>query len=164
MPYFNKKYNFFFVIFLFSLVLTSCKEENPNPELLDPIFSHLQKQEKEFAKLVEDKKKEIKSVQKDLKSSLPRSPGRIVANKSYKKAVKALVFLEQKAKYYKIRAEHRKFEGRKSYKLAFSQNKAWPDPKEYQNYLTNNRLKEINLNWSARVPKLFEKNPNYKAK
>ncbi len=162
--HFFKKFNLLFIIVSISLFLISCKEENPNPELLDPIYSHLQTEEKEYTKKAEENKKNLEQYEKDFKNSRPRSAERIVAFKSLKKARKNQVYLNQKAKFFKIRAEHRKFQGRKSYRIAFRDNRPWPDPKEYENFLTNNRLKNTDLNWGKRVPKLFKENPNYKAR
>ncbi|MCB0413473.1 MAG: hypothetical protein KDD50_04010, partial [Bdellovibrionales bacterium] len=103
-----------------------------------------------------------KKLNKDLKNSSPRSADKKVALKNIKNTKLKIKFLAQKEKYLKIRTERRRIEGRRQYKINFSQNKPWPDPQEYTAYLKNKSLNDIDLNWQSRVPKLFKENPNYR--
>jgi hypothetical protein len=164
MPYFLNNYNLLIIIITLLFTLVGCKKQNKNPELLDPIYLHLLKKKKELTKQAKENRVSIEQNEKVVSNSLPRSAERIVAKKALRKAIKNQMFLDQKAKFYTIRAEHRKYQCRKSYKIAFMKNKPWPNPKEYENFITNNRLKEAPLNWGQRVPKLFKNNPNFIAK
>jgi hypothetical protein len=51
-----------------------------------------------------------------------------------------------------------------AYEKAFLAGEPWPDPKEFKSYTKNKELRSVNLNWNARVPKLFKANPNYQDK
>ncbi|MGZ6479877.1 MAG: hypothetical protein ACXWQE_11270, partial [Bdellovibrionales bacterium] len=79
------------------------------------------------------------------------------AQRDLLKSEHTIVDLEQKAKYYKIRAQRRLLVDRISYKAAFAKNEPWPDPHEYSDYLVNMHLREAPPNWNIHVPKLQDR-------
>lgn len=143
------------------LLQTSCKSENPNPELLDPIYLDLVKLHKNTKKEWEDELKKEPEILKGLSEATPRTREVKAAKKELSAYKKKVIQLEQMTKYYEIRAEHRRLVSRKQYRIAFKKGEAWPNPKDYEYYLQNQKLRAADLNWQSRVPKLFKNNPNY---
>lgn len=148
------------MIALFSL--TGCKSEDPNPELKDPIYKDLQSLSSEHQKNFEEQKKHREELELSMQKLEVNSLDLKKARLDLDKTLRVMRDAEQKALYYKIRAERRRVEGRLAYKIAFHQGKEWPDPAEYSGYLVNKRVNEINLNWNARVPKLADRTPAHK--
>jgi len=151
----------FFIFFLSLPFSVGCKKENPNPELLDPIYLDLVKDHGEKLKELETERKSTEGLIKDLNKALPRTSGLKNAKKAISKNLKNMTRLEQLVKYYEIRKEHRRLLARKNYRIAFHKGEVWPDPSEKEAYFTNKRLKSADMNWQSRVPKLFKANPNY---
>ena len=54
---------------------------------------------------------------------------------------------QQQIKYWKIRIFSRVKYARKSYEQAFAQGRPWPDPKEFQIYQAEKRLRAARLQW-----------------
>lgn len=138
-----------------------CKKENPNPELIDPIYLDLSKMSKEKAKELEDAKKALEEAKKEMEKVEPNTADWVVAQRTLKSSHEKIAKLSAQAKYLEIRAEHRKYSARKEYKLAFNAGQTWPDPKQYEAFKRNLRLKNAPRSWGYRVPKLFKENPNY---
>jgi hypothetical protein len=144
-----------FILIFFSLV--SCKTENPNPELLDPIYKDLVKEANNYKKQYEEQKKILEGLNKDLEKTTPRSLEKKLVLRDLKKVKPLIPKYRQLADFYSIRAKRRKIVARQAYREAFQQDKDWPDPEEYESYLVQKRLRAVNLNWGARVPKLKDR-------
>ncbi|MCB0415696.1 MAG: hypothetical protein KDD50_15260, partial [Bdellovibrionales bacterium] len=95
----------FIKVFIIIISFVGCKSENPNPELLDPIYKDLQAQLKATTSELESEKKNLIDLNKDLKNSAPRSADKKVALKNIKNTKIKIKFLTQKKKYLKIRNE-----------------------------------------------------------
>lgn len=134
--------------------LVGCRKEDTNPELLDPIFKDLDKRASDSQKGLDDEKKH----QDELVVFISRAEAHSLelrnAKRDLAKSKMLSSALEQDAHYYQIRAKRRMLEDRINYKAAFAKKENWPDPREYSDYLTNSRLRQVNLNWNAHVPKL----------
>jgi len=141
------------------VTLVGCKSENPNPELLDPIYADLKKEAEAAGKAIEAELKERESAQIAISKAPPNSMELRDAEKMYWKSNKKIEVLRPIELYYKIHAERRRVEGRAAYRMAFSKGGAWPDPAEFQGYETNKRLRSADRNWSKRVPKLASRVP-----
>ena len=152
------------LILITSAFLTACRKEIPNPETLDPIYKDLVAKSKNFSKLLSDEEKILKGLVEESKNIEVRTIDKTVNKREIAASKKKIAIYRQKAKYYKIKSERRRVEGRRAYKIAFSKGETWPDPEEYKKYKTYMRLRTAPLNWSKRVPKLFEKSPNFKDK
>ena len=148
-----------FITLTLSLVVIGCKKEDPNPELMDPIWKDLSARHAAYQKNYEESKAKIPVIEE----SLAKAEARTIELKNFQKELSKeklkLMNAEQLSRYYRIRAERRKLVSRIDYKKAFAENKPWPDPREYSDYLVNTRLQEANRNWAARVPKLQNRLP-----
>lgn len=143
--------------------LLGCKSENPNPELMDPIYADLKKEAEVAGKAIEAELKERESAQVAIDKAPPNSMELRDAEKMYWKASKKIEVLRPIELYYKIHAERRRVEGRAAYRAAFAKGAIWPDPAEFHGYETNKRLRSADRNWSKRVPKLSQRAPANKA-
>lgn len=142
---------------LLTLCLFGCKSEEPNPELLDPIYKDLVSRTEEYSKSLLEHQARRKELEEFIEKSEPNTLDLKKARLELVKVLRWERMAEQKTAYFRIRTERRKVEDRKNYKLAFYKNEQWPDPAEYSGYLVNKRLQEVNLNWNARVPKLADR-------
>lgn len=154
---------FLLVSGLIGVFLTSigCKEKDPNPELKDPIYLDLKKIAEDLAKEVESKEKEVPKLKKEIEKEKVRTLPLKLARKKLREHLDKLKVVKQDAHYAKIRAEKRKVLGRQAYIIAFQKGESWPDPKEFELYKVNRRLRSADLNWNKRVPKLQSANPNF---
>lgn len=139
--------------------LAGCKKEDPTPELMDPIFKDLEARYSAYQKNYEESKAKIPALQDSLAKAEPRSIELKNFQTELSKEKLKLMNAEQLSRYYRIRMERRRLTSRISYKKAFLEDKPWPDPSEYSDYLVNIRLQEANRNWGARVPKLEDRQP-----
>ncbi len=142
-----------------SLALMGCKKEDPNPELIDPIWKDLSARHAAYQKNYEESKAKILVIEEALAKAEARTIEIKNSQMELSKEKLKLMNAEQLARYYRIRAERRKLTARISYKKAFTEQRPWPDPREYSDYLVNTRLQEANRNWAARVPKLQDRLP-----
>lgn len=149
---------FFFITCGFFLL--GCKKEHPNPEQLDPIYKELTQKASEASKALENELQKRAELERVIPSLLPNTIDLKNTRRELQQAERAIVALRQQHKYYEIRAERRRVEGRRAYKIAFQNNEEWPKPEEYQAYLASKRLQEASLNWSERVPKLHQRVSN----
>jgi hypothetical protein len=143
---------FILLIVIFGLV--GCKKEDPNPELLDPIYVDLDQRATSAQKAYDEELKKQADTKIALEKALANTIELKNAQKDLAKSQSIAVDLEQKARFYQIRAKRRLFVDRITYKAAFAKDEKWPDPREYSDYQVNMRLQESSRNWGARVPKL----------
>lgn len=141
---------------LVALHLLGCKSLDPNPELKDPIYKDLSTIQKEFERKLKDEEKTQEENNKELAGALNNMDLK-VARKKISNSSRLITHYRQMAAYYKIRAEHRRVDGRRAYRVAFAAGNEWPNPAEYQAYLVNKRLRAAPQNWSVRVPRLTER-------
>lgn len=146
----------FVAIIMFATVL-GCSKENPNPELMDPIYKDLHGRSEDLKKSLGEAEKEIEDLKKALLKAEPHTLEKKNIERDLASAQKLLVADRQRQRYFEIRAERRKLQGRVEYKKAFARGEEWPKPSEYSDYQVNNRLREATLNWNARVPKLQDR-------
>ncbi len=156
------KYLFYFVSPFFCLLFLGCKARIPEPETTDPLYLDLRRLEANSLKESEDASKAVAEATKTLQNLPPNSPDLAVSKNDVSKAIQKRDHAEQAQRYYAIRAEKRKFEDRVSYEAAFEHGEIWPPPTEYHDYLENQKLRSVNLEWQSRVPSLvsrYSKNP-----
>jgi len=146
-----------FLLFLVLLSLTSCRSQDPNPELKDPIYKDLSSLAKQYSRKLREALETQEKNFKELSEAGSNKMNLKVARKKITDNGKKIVQYRQMAAYYRIRSERRKVEGRRAYRIAFEKEQGWPDPREYQSYLINKRLREASRNWSARVPKMVDR-------
>ncbi len=143
------------------LFLVGCSKHNPNPELLDPIYLDLKGRVGDLEKDVSSFQAAVSEEEENLVRVEPRTKDQALAKKRLREAKIKLARAEQNFKYYKIRLERRKFEARVAYEKAFSEDKAWPNPKEFEAYQANKQLRQAKSSWSLRVPKLKDRVKQY---
>lgn len=134
-------------------LLIGCKKRDPQPHLRDPIYSDLSKEHNRHLKMVEEQAKEVAKLQAEFDQVQVRTIDKRIKSRDLQKAKDQLQKLEQGAEYFRIRAELRRVYAKKDYTEAYEKGEEWPDPKEFEIYMTNKRLRNVSLNWSERVPK-----------
>jgi hypothetical protein len=121
---------------LFAVLLCGCDKPNPNPELLDPIYADVAKTAEEFKKQAEADRQGVEAARKELEAAVPQTHQNEYAIKRLREAQAKALRSEQLAKYYEVRAENRIVSDKSEYSKAWSAKKPWPDPAEYQQFLT----------------------------
>jgi hypothetical protein len=135
------------------MVTQGCKQENQNPENSDPIYLDLLKETRAFESSVADLEKKVEDATKELSKTEPRTLDRKNAQRELDKQVGLLSKSKEMLEFFKIRTERRRVEGRRAYKIAFKENRNWPDKKEIEAYQINKKLLYSSKNWNDRVPK-----------
>lgn len=139
------------LIFVFLLLaLVGCSSQNPNPELIDPIFLELEKDKKDFDGRVQAETKQLEEFQKAFLEVKPQTGQIKYATKRVNESAAKLEKLKQIRQYIEIRIETRKKVSREQYQKAFAAKKDWPDPKEYQEYKKQREMEQISLKWSVK--------------
>lgn len=153
------------LILLLSLTcITSCKSEDQEPELHDQVYQQLLKEKKDSEKDLEEAQKSREETLRDMASTKLDHLDMIRLQKQLKKIDIAIAKITQQSRYLKIKADRRRVESRKAYKVAFLADKDWNTKKDYESYETHRRLLAVDLNWDKRVPKLFQNSPNFQPK
>ena len=135
------------------LILCRCERPNPNPELMDPIYSDLQRESDSAAKDADKIKSEADKLTDDLSKLEARDPSRSILINQRNAKNKAEAGVRQRAEYFRIRAEQRFNIDQREYLKAFEAKKPWPEPGERKNYEVMRKLQTASRNWGDRVPK-----------
>lgn len=138
---------------LLSICMLGCKSPNPNPETLDPIYADLLKESEAASKETESLKGEIEKLEQEIPAFEARDPGKKRAERELYQKEHLAELSSQRALFYKIQADMRLKYARREYLKAFNADKPWPNPKEYEEYLENKKLRSASRNWDDRVPK-----------
>ena len=139
---------------LLALVCSGCSRPNPNPELQDKIYLDLKARAKKVDGDFASETKHLETLRTELAKSQPNTTQRKIIQNDISTAIGKITKYKQLAEYLKIRTERRLIDDQVNYKEAFAKSQAWPDPKEYQEYLVHKRLRETNLDWNTHVPHL----------
>ncbi len=142
--------------------LVSCRDPNPNPEQLDPIFIDLGNQLKTANSDIKDQDDAIVDLKNKLAALEALDPVRGQMRRELAKREAFLVQLKQRALYLEIRQGQRKDFDQVDYKKAFDADQAWPNPAEIAEYKKRQALRNASPNWNDRVPKdtRYSKNPS----
>lgn len=146
-----------YIMLAMLLLLIGCKKEDPNPELLDPIYKDLDGRAGAAQKSLDDELKKQADLKISLEKAEPNSIDLKNATRDLEKSQHLSLEFDQRARFYKIRAKRRLLVDRITYKAAFAKGETWPDPREYSDYQVNTRLMEAPRNWGLRVPKLKDR-------
>ncbi len=139
----------FFMLFL-PLLLFSCNKPEPNPELADPIYLEFKTQQDLSKKAIAEAEKTLIEKKADLDKVKPQTGQIKYAQKRLWDTQRTLDSLIQQEKYWTIRIKEREQVARSEYMKAFNAGKTWPDPKEFQEYSTEKRLREARLQWDTK--------------
>lgn len=148
-----------FSLLLSSIVISGCESENPNPELLDPVYKTLSAKSAALKAKIAAEEKGIETLKVDLKETDVLGLQRPQFRKELSMRVAALDKLRQLERYHDVRAESRKAYVKKEYKAAFKAKKPWPPPDLEQEYSTMERLRNAPRQWSRSVPSLENRTP-----
>lgn len=143
-----------FIWLLILITQVGCKSEDPSPELKDPIYGELIKEQKSAEDQVKKSSDAIKALEKTYAEQEVRSIDKKSTQKELLAEQEKFRRATQEAEFYRIAALKRKAEAQISYKKAFAAGEPWPDPKEYENFKNMKRLRSVSRNWNERVPKI----------
>lgn len=139
------------------VLVSGCRREDPNPELLDPIFKALVDQATQSKAAYEAEVKKLEEGERELAKTEPFTPERKIAMKDVQKSRDRIRRLQQQSEYDQIRAERRRVTGRRDYRIAFSRGESWPDPEEYRLFIVHQKIVAAPRDWGVRVPKLADR-------
>ncbi|MGE3759550.1 MAG: hypothetical protein AB7H97_17425 [Pseudobdellovibrionaceae bacterium] len=149
----------FSILMAFSILLTACKSENPNPELADPIFKSLNGKLAATRSQIAAEEKTVADLNTDLKEAETYGLRRSQLRKEIDLRNNQLVRLKQYERFLAIRAHSRTAYARKLYKESFAQGKTWPPPELDREYSRMDRLRNAPRTWSGTVPQLEDRTP-----
>ena len=135
------------------LVISGCSRPNPNPELVDPIYADLLQRSAVAKAGAETKKAEIKKLKEEIAELPARDPTKRKLQEDLSKNEMLLVVADQEGLYYEIRANQRKAYARDEYTKAFDAGKPWPDPKDFETYKIQRKLRDSPREWTGKVAK-----------
>jgi hypothetical protein len=133
-------------------ILTSCKQPEEHPELLDPIYSDLSAQAAGFQGKAEGQKKKIEELTVKIEKYGARDPEAKQTIFQKENLERGLQQLEQQAQYYTIRANQRRLFDKESYTRAFNADQPWPPADEFKEYQESKKLVNASRDWSKTVP------------
>lgn len=119
----------------------------------DPIYLDLLKMASAFENEANQQQAKAEKAESDYNKAEIRSIERKTFKRELEKAQDAHQKALQMAEYYKIKARLREAEAKVSYKRAFLEGKDWPDPKEYESYALQKKMRSISRHWGDRLPK-----------
>jgi hypothetical protein len=133
-----------------SLLLFACNKPDPNPELNDKIYADLKEQAESTKKAIEETQKAIDEHKAEIDKVKPQTGQIKYATKRYWEAQDAMNALVQQKKYWEIRMQQRFHSDQVEYLKAFKEGKPWPNPKEYEEYMSEKRLRQSKSHWDVR--------------
>lgn len=142
-------------------LLLACNKPEANPEARDPLYQELQSQKSLVTKLIADTQKKLEEKKTELNSVKPQTGQIKYAQKRLWETQRALDTLIQQEKYWTLRISEREKVARTDYLKAFREGKPWPDPKEFEEYSVEKRLREAKQDWDQkkRIEKYKLENP-----
>lgn len=144
----------FVLLIYLSTALLGCKKEDPNPHLKDPIYLDIATREQAMSTEVSAAEKALKDAQTELSQAKPQLGETKRAQKKYFEAESKLSRTKQEHAALIVRKQTRMIEAKESYRKAFRAGKEWPNPKEFEAYLTAERLRNTKQQWD--VPNRIE--------
>lgn len=134
---------------ILALCVIACNRPMENPESIDPIYLDLIKTQKEFEDLAKSEEKTLEEHREALSRVQPQTGQVKYATKRVEESLARINSLKQEAQYYRLKSEERREEARREYGQAFENDKGWPDPNDYEAYLSVKKLRESPKNWSV---------------
>jgi hypothetical protein len=148
-----------FSILLIISLCVACRRQDPNPENSDPIYSDIQNEISDAQKNLEAAEKDLDTAKKDIETAAPQTGELKIRRNAFFEAQKQRDKAEQQVHYLQIKLEKRKEAARRSYLKAFNEDKTWPDPSEYKDYLTHKRLTEAPRDWGQSLRERLNRPP-----
>lgn len=132
------------------LCLSACTRIDKNPELRDPVYMDIQNEIQTLKAELEGKTKELLSFKKELLDVVPQTGQIKFVQKRINETEAHITHLEQEILYYELRKESRAEDSRKAYHESLKASTTWPDPKEYDSYLTEKKLRLAKKSWNVK--------------
>lgn len=137
-------------IIVFLLFLSSCKKEDPNPELRDQIYQDISAQESENQKTIADIEKKIEEAKKTVLESKPQT-GEVRRNTRKVFELENLrAKLKQQETFWKIRRFERLKFVRRSKPNMSEEDWAIKSKTEYEQYLSEKKLRQAKNSWDLK--------------
>lgn len=138
------------LLLLIPLFFTSCKKEDPNPELKDAIYQDILAQEGENQKVIADIDKKIEEAKKTLAESKPQT-GEIKRNtKRLFDLESTKAKLKQQEMFWKIRKFERLKFVRRNKSLSTEEEWTTKTKSEYEIYLSEKKLRQAKNSWDLK--------------
>ncbi len=134
----------------FSQLLTSCSKPDPNPELSDPIYLDMKTQLTIVEKSLVDAKAKIAESKTELKDAVPQTGQVKQAQKKLFQYEKLHDLYQQQIKYWLIRIQERGRQARLEYTSSRKSGTPWPNPKEFESYASEKKLRLAKIQWDAK--------------
>ncbi len=131
-------------------LLFSCNKPEPTPEIRDPIYQAYKSQLDLAKKAAAEAIKTLEEKKAALEKVKPQTGQIKYAQKRYWDTQRTIDSLLQQEKYWTVKIKEREDTARTEYLKAFKSGKTWPDPKEFQEYSAEKRLREARLQWDTK--------------
>lgn len=140
-----------FILFLpFILILFGCNSPDPNPELKDPIYMDIHKQEQTTQADLKAEENALIQAQLDLSKTKPQTGQVKYAQKKVYEIESRISKIKQTLAYLEIRKKSRELYSRKSYMKSFLDKTPWPNPNEINEYKVHQRLEQAPRHWNVK--------------
>ena len=132
------------------LGLASCKKPLEQPELIDPVYSQLEKEHTYWLQRHSNLEFQLENIKTLAEKDKDPNKRQNMLRRLVKLERKLLGYA-QKRDYYEIRKRRRMYEGRIAYMKAFKAEKQWPDPNEIKRFKAHLRLINAPMKYTERV-------------
>ena len=140
----------YYLLLLLIFSFVGCSKPDPNPELKDPIYSDINSEISALTQQIESEKNQLKNHTQELEEAPPQTGKVKFALKRQSESRFRINSLEQEKKYVELKLASRKRFARESYNKAFNNKTAWPDPKEWESYSAEKRLRNAKKEWDVK--------------
>jgi hypothetical protein len=137
-------------LFLFVGMALGCAKPEPSPELRDPIYNDIIATIATVNQQIEAERGQLAKNEQELEEAAPQTGKVKFALKWVSQSKAKIAFLEQEKKYFELKLESRKRAAKAAYLQAFRQKMKWPDPKEWDLYFAEKRLRQAKKNWDVK--------------
>lgn len=135
------------ITFLLLLTLTSCKKENPSPELNDEIYQDLTQELAVATKNLESEEKNFEKVKHELLNVAPQTGQIKFAQRKVTETENNIIKLRQQKQFFEIKLELRKDDIRARYLESFKKGKPFNNDKEIEDYRAVIKFQRDKLAW-----------------
>jgi len=139
-----------FLALFFGLFLNSCTSADPNPELKDPIYQDIKIQMGLAEKSLAEADKKLAEFSGELSIAIPQTGQFKQAQKKVFQAERERETFRQQVKYWTIRSEERAKKARVDYSRSLKDKTPWPNPKEFESYLSEKKLRLAKIEWDSK--------------
>lgn len=135
------------ITFFIIVSLTSCKKENPTPELNDEIYQDLIQELSVATKNLESEEKNLEKVKQELSNVAPQTGQIKFAQRKVTETENTINKLRQQKQFFEIKLELRKDDIRARYLESFKKGKPFNNEKEIEDYRAVIKFQRDKLAW-----------------